>query len=70
MEIPGWYDGVAYYYNINTWQRYSKAGYPIDNDEVCRPWEIFKVEFYDELWCDYKILSRRPDWDGDKLTKM
>ncbi len=63
-EIPWRYDWIAYYYNINTWQRYSRKGYPIEKDEVCRYGEICKVEFYDEFWCDYKILSRRPDWDG------
>lgn len=61
VEIPWWYDWIAYYFNKETWQRYSRAWYPIENDEVCRYWEVFKVEFYDKRWIKYKILSRRPD---------
>ena len=70
VEIPWRYDGIAYYLNEKTWQRYSKKGFPIGNDEVCRYWEICKVEFYDERGCNYKILSRRPDWDGHKSAEM
>lgn len=64
VEISGWYDWVAYYLNQKTWQRYSRTWLPIDIDEVCRPWGIYKVEFYDKRWTEYKILSSRPDKDG------
>lgn len=63
VEIPGRYDWIAYRLDQDTWQRYSRAGYPIANDEVCRRGNIYKVEFYDERWIKYKILSRRPDTD-------
>ena len=63
VEIPWWYDWIAYYKD-KEWNRYSRKWNPIEKDEVCRYGEICKVEFYDERWCDYKILSRRPDWDG------
>lgn len=65
IEIPGRYDGIAYRLDQNTWQRYSRAWYPIADDEVCRYGYVYKVEFYDDRWIKYKILSRRPDWDGD-----
>lgn len=63
VEIPGRYDWIAYYLNQETWQRYSRKGYPIENDEVCRYGNIYKVEFLDERWTEYKILSSRLDWD-------
>ena len=59
-----WGDFLAFYLDESTWQRYSRKGYPIENDEVCRYWEVFKVEFYDKRWIKYKILSRRPDDDA------
>lgn len=66
VEISGRYDWVAYYLNQKTWQRYSRTWLPIDIDEVCRPWRIYKVEFYDKRWTDFKILSSREDKDGTR----
>lgn len=63
VELPGRYDGIAFWLDQDTWQRYSRAWYPIENDEVCRWGKVYKVEFYDKRWCKYKILSRRPDTD-------
>ena len=71
IEDWNWYDGIAYYENTETKQRYSRNGYAIDNDEMCRPtvdwWIVCKVEQvidwpgrFDYHW---KILSRRPDND-------
>lgn len=74
VEDRNRYDGIAYYENINTKQRYSRAGYPIENDEMCRYWYICKVEkVIDWPWTfeyHWKILSRRPDWDGNKSTEV
>lgn len=64
-----WYDGVAYYLDEKTWQRYSRNGYPIAEDEMCRPtvdwWAVYKVETIVD-WpgrfdYHYKYLSVRPD---------
>ena len=67
IEDRNWYDGIAYYENKETWQRYSRAGYPIANDEMCRYWYICKVEMIKDgpgtFEYHWKILSRRPDWD-------
>jgi len=67
IEDWNWYDWIAYYENKNTWQRYSRRGYPIADDEMCLYGDICKVEMikdwpgtFDYHW---KILSRRPDWD-------
>lgn len=64
-EDRNWYDGIAYYYDINTWQRYSRCGYPIEQDEMCKYGKIYKVErvidWPGELDYHYKILSERPD---------
>ena len=66
-EDWNWYDGIAYYENINTKQRYSRKGYPIDKDEMCKYWKIYKVkcERYWNGTFDYRwiILSSRPDGD-------
>lgn len=74
IEDWNWYDGIAYYENKNTKQRYSRAGYPIANDEMCKYGKIYKVECiqdwpgrFDYHW---KILSERLDWDGDLTTEM
>lgn len=73
VEDWNWYDWIAYYENINTKQRYSRAGYPIENDEMCRYWYICKVEMIkDGPWqfeYHWKILSRRPDWDAEEVSK-
>lgn len=63
VEIPGRYDWIAFYLDQDTWQRYSRKGYPIENDEVCRYGNVYKVKFYDEWWVKYDILSSRPDED-------
>lgn len=67
IGIEDWnrYDGIAYYLDEETWQRYSRNGYPIANDEMCKYGEIFKVKIiktWEWNW-DYKfeVLSRRPD---------
>lgn len=67
--IEDWnrYDGIAFYENRNTKQRYSRAGYPIANDEMCKYWKIYKVEMVKDWEWDFdyhwKVLSVRPDWD-------
>lgn len=65
VEEICWYDGIAYYEDKNTWQRYSRAGYPIADDEMCRYWDVCKVEkvqdWPEEYNYHWKILSRRPD---------
>lgn len=59
VEVPWWYDGIAYRVD-NNWQRYSRIGkVPIEKDELCLPWKICKVEQIGEY--DYKILSSRED---------
>lgn len=73
IGVEDWnrYDGIAYYLDEKTWQRYSRYWYPIANDEMCKPtiggWTIFKVEqIVDWDWpfnYHYKILSSRPDTD-------
>ena len=67
IEEIFWYDGIAYYENKNTWQRYSRAGYPIADDEMCLYWDVCKVEKIQDWPGEYnyhwKILSRRPDTD-------
>ena len=68
IEEIYWYDGIAYYENKNTWQRYSKVAHiPLEKDEMCKHGKIYKVEQvktwprkYDYY---YKILSERPDED-------
>lgn len=67
VEDRNWYDGIAYYYDQANNQRYSRNGYPIANDEMCKDGEVFKVEVIKtgDGAFDYKfkILSRRPDED-------
>lgn len=67
-------DFIAYYLDEETWQHYSRMGYPIDIDEMCRPtiwWgEVYRVEqIRDGEWpfdYHYKILSVRPDVEWPK----
>lgn len=60
IEIPGWYDWIAYYLDEKTWQRYARdEKTPIWKDEVCRYNKIYRVKFYDKWWIKYKILSFR-----------
>lgn len=66
-----WYDWIAYYENTETKQRYSRNGYEIGNDELCKPtvdwWVVCKVEqvidWPGRFDYHYKILSTRPDND-------
>lgn len=73
MEDWNWYDWIAYYYNINTKQRYSRNGYPIADDEMCKYGNIYKVEHIVDgpgrFDYHYKILSVRPDGDGEDDSK-
>lgn len=71
------WDFIAYYYDQANNQRYSRNGYPINGDEMCRewrPWTIHKVEYVKDGDgpFDYhrKILSTRPDLDGNKPTEV
>jgi len=59
VEVLWRYDWIAYREDEN-WNRFSRwSKVPIDNDELCRPWLICKVE---QVWeWDYKILSKRED---------
>lgn len=67
VEHPLWYDWVAYYLDETTWQRYSRNGYPISDDEMCKYGEVFKVKIikvWESDWdIKFEVLSRRPDTD-------
>lgn len=62
-----WYDGIAYYENKDTWQHYSRAGYPIASDEICKYGRIYKVKLIRDgdgpFDYHYEVLSSRPDID-------
>lgn len=60
VEIPGWYDWVAYYVDSN-WNRYAtdKNYTPIWKDEVCRYGKVYRVKFLDDRGIKYKVLSVR-----------
>ena len=65
IEDPIWYDGI-YCYQAPDGTKYSKRAHiPIEEDEMCKYWNIYKVELVkhsDEPFdYDYKILSKRPD---------
>lgn len=73
IGVEDWnrWDFIAYYLDKETWQRYSRWGYPIAEDEMCRewnPWIICKVECIQDgpgtFEYHWKILSVREDWDG------
>lgn len=79
IGVEDWnrWDFIAYYLDEKTWQKYSRNGYPIANDEMCRewnPWTICKVEqVIDGPWqfeYHWKILSERPDEDGEQSTEV
>lgn len=73
IEYRWWYDWVACWEDRNTWKRYSvRAHIPIDDDELCRYGNIYKVEhdWDDPFNFDYKILSERPDEDGNEPTEV
>lgn len=67
IGVEDWqrYDGVAYYLDEETGQRYSRLWNPIANDEMCKPWMIYKVECIKdwdrEIDYHWKILSSRLD---------
>ena len=66
IEVWWWYDWIAYYEDKDTWQKYSKVAHvPIDKDELCKYWYIYKVRhnWEDKSNFDFEVLSRRPDWD-------
>lgn len=70
IGVEDWnrWDFLAYYLDEETWQRYSRNGYPIANDEMCREWwTIHKVECIKDgdgpFEYHRKILSTRPDID-------
>lgn len=76
-EDPIWYDGVAFYAD-NKSNKYSREGNPIDKDEMCKPWVIYKIIPHNE-WpgrfdYSYQIIWARPDtiwqyewWNNVKL---
>lgn len=74
VEDWNWYDGIAYYIDKKTWQKYSRHWYPIAGDELCKWWKIFKVKriVYWKGTRDYKyeILSERPDEDDNKPSEV
>lgn len=65
--IEDWnrYDWIAFYLDEETWQRYSRNWFPIEKDEMCKYWKVYKVEeIRDWDWpfeYHYKILSERED---------
>lgn len=68
LEDVCWYDWIFCYEDKDTWKRYSKVAHiPIDIDEMCKYWEIYKVKLIkDGKWkfdYHYQILSSRPDKD-------
>lgn len=59
VEVWWWYDWIACYQDKD-WNRYSvQAHIPIESNELCKYWKIYKVEQVDEY--EYKILSERED---------
>lgn len=65
IEDPMWYDGICMY-QAPDGTKYSKLAHiPIDDDEMCKRWKIYKVELArhsDEPFdYEYRILSERPD---------
>jgi len=65
IEDPIWYDGI-FCYQASDWTRYSRVAHiPIEKDEMCKWWYIYKVELVkhsnEPFDYDYKILSKRPD---------
>lgn len=79
IGVEDWnrWDFIAYYLDEKTWQRYSRRGYPIAEDEMCRewnPWTICKVECIQDgpgtFEYHWKILSRRPDTNEDDKRWM
>lgn len=65
IEDPMWYDGICYYMD-RKWRRYSIVAHiPLNNDELCKYWFIYKVKYIVD-WpgkynYHYEILSKRED---------
>ena len=65
IEDPIWYDGICMYQD-SKWNKYSTRAYlPLDDDEMCRYWYIYKVKQIID-WdgpynYHYEILSKRLD---------
>lgn len=73
IGVEDWnrWDFLAYYLDEKTWQRYSRNGYPIANDEMCREWgTIHKVECIKDgdgpFEYHRKILSTKTDTDDTR----
>ena len=64
VEDPIRYDGIAFYQD-SEWNRYSRNLHPIEKDEMCKYWKVYKVEeTVDWDWpfdCHYKIIAERLD---------
>lgn len=65
VEVYNWYDWIAYYLDEKTWQRYSRNWFPIDDDEICKYWYVYKVEcikdWPEEYNYHFRVISRRED---------
>ena len=62
VEIPWWYDGIAYREERNTMRRFSRVAHiEIGPDEVCRYGKIYKVKFKDVYGYEYDIIAERDD---------
>ena len=65
VEDPIWYDGI-FCYQTPDWKRYStRAHIPLEKNEMCRYWYIYKVKQIID-WdgpynYHYEILSKRVD---------
>ncbi len=59
VEVRWWYDGISHYIDKDK-NRFSRiAKLPMEKDELCRHWKIYKVEEC-KPYC-FKILSERDD---------
>ena len=65
VEDRMWYDGIAYYKDEETWKRFSRNWNPIEDNEMCKPWWIYKIKLIKDWdWpfdYHYKILDKRED---------
>lgn len=68
IEDPMRWDFIAYFLDESNWQKYSRNGYPIWKDEMCREWmpgTICKVKLIRDgkgpFDYHYEVLSSRPD---------
>lgn len=59
VEVRWRYDGISHYIDKDK-NRFSRiAKLPMEKDELCKHWKIYKVEEY-KPYC-FKILSERED---------